>query len=229
MNNPNEAILLTEVGTPIGEVVVAANSSVRPMLTNEEIAESSREEQMRAVAAELTGDPDADRVIAEWFPGYTDGDKRKQAMALFIAEGRPIEDIARAMSVPDRTVAQWMYVGQWERIVKQELVAKQAASSVELARIRAEKRAKVAKRQLEAAEAVRDAALEQLKTGDASVKSAAEAMKSAADVEARILGVSESGALDDTTGAEKRDQQANGKQPLVMVFNGGLPPVRKST
>ncbi len=228
MNNPNESILLTEDGHPIGDIVVADNSALAPVLDNREVAEGTREEQMRAVAAELMGEPGADAAIAEWFPGYGDGERRKRAMAMFIAGGRNVEEIAKAVDVPGRTVAQWLYVGQWDRIVKQELAARHAASTVELGRLRAERRARVAREQLEAAKTIRDTALEQLGAGEVSVKSAAEAVKSSADVEARILGVSESGAL---TGVDEESGKAeqNGKTPLVMVFQGGLPPVRKAT
>lgn len=227
MNNPNEAILLTDDGHPIGEVVVAENAYEPPVPSEQSVSEN-RQAVLKSVAVDLVGDPaSADSAVAEWYPGYADAEKRSVARDMFIS-GSNIADIAAKVGVPDRTVAQWMYVNGWDRLVKNELAAKQAASAIELARVRADKRADVARRQLEAAEAVRDEALKQLKTGDTSVKSAAEAMKSAADVEARILGVSDSGALDDTTESkESKDGAKDGKQPLVVVFNGGLPPVRK--
>ena len=226
MNNPNEAILLTEQGHPIGEVVVADNSYDPPVKTEESVV-ANREAVLKSVAAEMTGNPaDADKAVAEWYPGYADAEKRAVARDMFIA-GATIETIAKKVGVPDRTVAQWMYVNGWDRLVKNELAAKQAASAIELARIRAERRAKVAKDQLEAAGAVRDEALTQLRAGDVGVKSAAEALKSAADVEARILGVSESGALDDSASGDSDKAKKEGKTPLVVVFSGGLPPVRK--
>ena len=40
MDNPNESILLTEHGTPIGEVVVADNSSVPPAPTEASVSEN---------------------------------------------------------------------------------------------------------------------------------------------------------------------------------------------
>lgn len=226
MNNPNEAILLTEQGHPIGEVVVADNSYDPPMKTEESVV-ANREAVLKSVAAEMTGDPAAaDKAVAEWYPGYADAEKRSVARDMFIA-GATIEAIAKKVGVPDRTVSQWMYVNGWDRLVKNELAAKQAASAIELARVRAAKRAEVAKKQLDAAEAVRDEAMKQMRTGDTSVKSAAEALKSAADVEARILGVSESGALDDSASGDGDKAKKEGKTPLVVVFNGGLPPVRK--
>lgn len=226
MNNPNEAVLLTEEGHPIGEVVVADNHYDPPAPTEQSVAES-RDAVLRAVAGEMAGDPaEADGAIAEWYPGYADAEKRAVARDMFMA-GASVEAVAKKVGVPDRTAAQWMYVGGWDRLVRNEIAARQAASAIELARVRAARRADVARKQLEAAEAVRDEAMRQMKAGDTSVKSAAEALKSAADVEARILGVSESGSLDDTTADKEKDGGKDGKQPLVVVFNGGLPPVRK--
>ena len=226
MDNPNESSLLTEHGTPIGEVVVAGNSYDPPVPTEESVA-ANREAVLRSVAADMTGDPaSADKAVAEWYPGYADAEKRAVARDMFIA-GSAIAEISKKVGVPDRTVAQWMYVNGWDRLVKNELAARQAASAIELARIRADRRAKVAREQLDAAGAVRDAALDRMRSGDVGVKSAAEALKSAADVEARILGVSESGALDDTASGDAEKAKKEGKAPLVVVFNGGLPPVRK--
>lgn len=226
MNNPNEAILLTDQGHPIGEVVVADNSYEPPVPTEQSVAEN-REAVLKSVAADMTGDPaNADKAVAEWYPGYADAEKRAVARDLFVA-GSTIAEISAKVGVPDRTVAQWMYVNGWDRIVKNELAAQQTASGIELARIRATSRAGVAKRQLEASGVVRDKALEQLGNGGVSVKSAAEALKSAADVEARILGVSESGSLDDSASDAEQKNGKDGKQPLVVVFNGGLPPVRR--
>ena len=219
MNNPNESILLTDHGTPIGEVVVEGNSYDPPAPTEESVA-ANREAVLRSVAADMTGDPaSADKAVAEWYPGYADAEKRAVARDMFIA-GSAIAEISKKVGVPDRTVAQWMYVNGWDRLVKNELAAKQAASAIELARIRADRRAKVAREQLDAAGAVRDEALNRMRSGDVGVKSAA-------DVEARILGVSESGALDDSASGDAEKAKKEGKTPLVVVFNGGLPPVRK--
>ena len=79
MNNPNESILLTEHGTPIGEVVVADNSSVPPAPTEASVSEN-REALLKSTAAELTGDPDGDKAVAELYPSYADAEKRKSAM-----------------------------------------------------------------------------------------------------------------------------------------------------
>ena len=134
MNNPNEAILLTDQGHPIGEVVVADNSYEPPVPTEQSVAEN-REAVLKSVAADMTGDPaNADKAVAEWYPGYADAEKRAVARDLFVA-GSTIAEVSAKVGVPDRTVAQWMYVNGWDRIVKNELVAQQTASGIELARI----------------------------------------------------------------------------------------------
>ena len=60
-----------------------------------------------------------------------------------------------------------------------------------------------------------------------SAKSAAEALKAVADIEARALGMSESGS----TETEGPARKAEGKVPLVAVFMGnasGIPTLRKA-
>ena len=81
MDNPNESILLTDDGHPIGEVVVADNASMPPMVPEATPAES-REAVLKAVASELTGDPDADKAVAELYVGYADA-----SVPVFLAEG----------------------------------------------------------------------------------------------------------------------------------------------
>ena len=62
--NPND-ILLTEDGHPIGEVVLADNSSLPQFPPQRTIEEENKAELLRAEAQELTGSPDADAAIAE--------------------------------------------------------------------------------------------------------------------------------------------------------------------
>ena len=62
--NPND-ILLTEDGHPIGEVVLADNSSLPQFPPQRVIEEENKEELLRAEAQELTGSPDADTAVAE--------------------------------------------------------------------------------------------------------------------------------------------------------------------
>ena len=64
--NPND-ILLTEDGHPIGEVVLADNSSLPQFPPQRTIEEENKEELLRAEAQELTGSPDADAAIAELY------------------------------------------------------------------------------------------------------------------------------------------------------------------
>lgn len=227
MNNPNESILLTEDGHPIGEVVVADNSSVSPM-TPETTPAESREAVLKAVASELTGDPDADKAVAELYVGYADAEKRKAAMLLCVTEGLTFAQTADKVGVPERTVSRWAYDFGWDRLLKQELAARQTQSVMELARVRSERRTKIVEEQLEQAKKLRDAAMDKLEDGEASVKSATEAWAAAAKVEHTLTGLSEAGTVANIDGEDPGKKKDNGKQPLVMVFQGGaLPPVRK--
>lgn len=227
MDNPNESILLTEDGHPIGEVVVSDSSSLPPAPTEASAAES-RHELLRAVASEITGEPDADRAVAELYVGYADAEKRKAAMLAYVTEGLPIPDIAARVGVPERTVSMWAFDCGWDRLVKNELAARQAQSVMELARVRAERRTKVVEEQLAQSERLRETAIEKLKNDETSVKAASEAWAAAAKVEHTLIGLSEAGTVADLDGDAPGKKGADGKQPLVMVFQGGgLPPVRR--
>jgi len=227
MDNPNESILLTEHGTPIGEVVVADNSSVPPAPTEASVAEN-REALLKSTAAELTGDPDADKAVAELYPHYADAEKRKLAMLFYVTQGRAIKDVAGELGVPERTVSMWAYTFGWDRLLKQELAARQTQSVMELAKVRAEKRTQIVNEQLEQAKQLRDTAIEKLNDGETSVKSATEAWAAAAKVEHTLAGLSEAGTVANLDGDDPEKKKDGGKQPLVMVFQGGgLPPVRR--
>ena len=225
MDNPNESILLTEHGTPIGEVVIADNSSLPPVPTEASIAEN-REALLRSTVSEITGDADPDRAVAELYPHYADAEKRKVAMLYYVTEGLPIKDVAVKAGVPERTVSMWAYNYGWDRLLRQELAARQAQSVMELAKVRSEKRTQIVSEQLEQAKHLRDAALEKLESDEASVKSATEAWAAAAKVEHTLAGLSEAGTVA-SLDAEDEAKKKEGKQPLVMVFQGGLPPVRR--
>lgn len=227
MDNPNESILLTEHGTPIGEVVLADNASCPPAPTEASVAEN-REALLKSTAAELTGDPDADKAVAELYPHYADVEKRKLAMLFYVTQGRAIKDVAGELGVPERTVSMWAYTFGWDRLLKNELAARQAQSVMELAKVRAEKRTQIVNEQLKQAKQLRDTAIEKLHEGETSVKSATEAWAAAAKVEHTLAGLSEAGTVANLDGEDPEKKKAEGKQPLVMVFQGGgLPPVRR--
>lgn len=227
MDNPNESILLTEHGTPIGEVVVADNSSVPPAPTEASVSEN-REALLKSTAAELTGDPDGDKAVAELYPSYADAEKRKSAMVAYVTRGLDIRAVASLVGVPERTVSIWAYNFGWDRLLKQELAARQTQSVMELAKVRAEKRTQIVNEQLEQAKRLRDTAIERLNEGETSVKSATEAWAAAAKVEHTLAGLSEAGTVANLDGEDPEKKKAEGKQPLVAVIvGGGLPPIRR--
>ena len=227
MDNPNESILLTEHGTPIGEVVVADSSSVPPAPTEASVSEN-REALLKSTAAELTGDPDGDKAVAELYPSYADAEKRKSAMVAYVTRGLDIRAVALLGGVPERTVSIWAYNFGWDRLLKQELAARQTQSVMELAKVRAEKRTQIVNEQLEQAKRLRDTAIEKLNEGETSVKSATEAWAAAAKVEHTLAGLSEAGTVANLDGEDPEKKKAEGKQPLVAVIvGGGLPPIRR--
>lgn len=224
--NPS-SILMTEDGHPIGEIVLADSASV-PMPTDATI-EANREDLMRSAAADITGNPDTDEAVAELYPGYTDPDRRRRAMNAFVIEGLPIEKVASLVDVPPRTVSQWIYNGQWDELVKKELAVRRSQSIIELERFRTQRRLEVAKEQSDQAKMIRDTAAERIRNEDGSFKSNTEAWAAAAKVEHTVVGMGESGSVADITEDRKDEDGKQGKTPLVMIFNGGLPPVRKHT
>ena len=227
MDNPNESILLTDHGTPIGEVVVADNSSVPPAPTEASVSEN-REALLKSTAAELTGDPDGDKAVAELYPSYADAEKRKSAMVAYVTRGLDIRAVASLVGVPERTVSIWAYNFGWDRLLKQELAARQTQSVMELAKVRAEKRTQIVNEQLAQAKRLRDTAIEKLNEGETSVKSATEAWAAAAKVEHTLAGLSEAGTVANLDGEDPEKKKAEGKQPLVAVIvGGGLPPIRR--
>lgn len=228
MDNPNESILKTELGTPIGEIVIADNSSLPPAPTEATVAEN-RQALLKSVAAEITGDPDADAAVAQLYDGYADAERRKVAMLAYVTEGMKIADIAAKVGVPERTVSRWAYDFGWDRLVRQELAARQAQSVLELAKVRAERRTQIVEEQLEQAQQLRNSALDKLAEGETSIKSATEAWAAAAKVEHTVVGLSEAGTVADLDGGSGEKKKDEGKQPLVVVFQGqgNLPPVRR--
>ena len=227
MDNPNESILLTEHGTPIGEVVVADNSSLPPAPTEATVAEN-REALLKSTAAELTGDPDGDKAVAELYPSYADAEKRKLAMVAYVTEGLAIKNVAAKVGVPERTVSIWAYNFGWDRLLKQELAARQTQSVMELAKVRAERRTRIVEEQLDQAQQLRNTAIEKLHEGETSVKSATEAWAAAAKVEHTLTGLSEAGTVANLDGEDPEKKKNEGKQPLVMVFQGGALPGRRA-
>lgn len=223
--NPS-SILMTEDGHPIGDIVLADNASV-PMPTDSTI-EANREDLMRSAAADLTGNPDAEAAVAELYPGYSDPDRRKKAMTAFVVDGLEIEKVAALVEVPARTVSMWIYNGKWDELAKKELAVRQSQSILDLARFRAEQRLKVAKEQAEQARMIRETATERIRNDEGSLKSNTEAWAAASKIEHTLVGMGESGDVADIM-EKKEDEKDKGKTPLVMIFNGGLPPVRKHT
>lgn len=221
--------LLTEDGHPIGEIVVSDGESVPAQVSEESIARN-REQALRAEAAEIVGDVDAETAIAELYPEYGNGDKRKKALDLYIREGKDVNAIASDIGVPARTVSMWAYNGSWDRLLRKEIMATQAQSVLSLAKLRNERRKAVALEQLEQARRIRDKAMNGIENDQVSIRSGAEAWAAAAKIEHTLTGMSEAGTvadIDGGTGDKDGGGNGNGKQPLVVVFQGGALPPRR--
>lgn len=226
MNDPNESILLTESGHRIGEIVLADNTSVvQP--PDEDLIQENRDQLLRSQASEMTGELNADKAIATLYPGYGDSDLRRKALELFVVGGKSLDEIAAEVSVPARTVSMWSYIGGWADLLTKELSARQRQSVLELSRLRASRRLTIMKEQLDQAKELRDTAMRKLRDDETSVKSATEAWAAASKIEHTVTGLSEAGAVAGLDGSDDSEKKEQGKTPLVMVFQGGLPPIRK--
>ena len=198
--------------------------------TEQQSAREIREAALRSTLIELTGVPDADAKLAQIYAGYSDAEKRDRALDLYVIDGKSIDEIANIVGVPERTVAAWAYVGKWNQPVMMEMSVRQQEEAMQLARLRVRQRRAVIQKQLDSAQMVRDKVENEL--DNMSAKSAAEALKAAADIENRALGMSESGRTDFMEKEdEKRKREDSGKVPLVFVIkNGsgsGIPTLRK--
>lgn len=217
MNAPNESTSFAKSGLP-----VQARRAVSPLADD---AARAREDALRSRVVALTGSPDGDRALAELYEGYEDEEKRRRALELYVKEDKAFEEIAAKLEVPERTVAAWAYVGKWTHAAMADVSVRLEDEAVQLARLRLSQRRSIIQKQLDSAQLVREKVEDEL--DGMSAKSAAEALKAVADIEARALGMSESGS----TETEGPARKAEGKVPLVAVFMGnasGIPTLRKA-
>lgn len=206
----------------MSDLPVQAKGAVTPLADE---AFRAREDVLRSRVVALTGSPDGDRALAELYEGYEDEEKRRQALELYVKESRAFEEIAAKLEVPERTVAAWAFVGKWTRAAMADVAVRLEDEAVQLARLRLTQRRGIIQKQLDSAQMVREKIEEEL--DKMSAKSAAEALKAVADVEARALGMSESGK---TETEERQQSKEEKKQALVVVFPGnaaGIPVLRK--
>ena len=204
------------------DLPVQARRAVSPLADD---AARAREDALRSRVVALTGSPDGDRALAELYEGYEDEEKRRQALELYVKEDKSFEEIAAKLEVPERTVAAWAYVGKWTHAAMADVSVRLEDEAVQLARLRLSQRRSIIQKQLDSAQLVREKVEDEL--DGMSAKSAAEALKAVADIEARALGMSESGS----TETEGPARKAEGKVPLVAVFMGnasGIPTLRKA-
>lgn len=219
-------VLVTEDGHPMGQLVIADNTCVAETRPTETEVANARLDLLRESVRDLTGELTADEAIVDLYPGFFDDEKKRKAMRLFVTETRSVEEAARAVGVPPHTVAQWVFIGRWDTLLRHDIAARGVQANLELERIRINSRVDIMKEQLEQAKMIRKKAARNIEEDVGSLKSNTEAWSTAARVEHTIVGISESG---DVTSMDAEDtpkeKQAENKTPFVMIFQGGsLPP-----
>lgn len=209
--NPIDEDLLTEDGHPIGQLIMS-NDEPMPMIDTS--IEDAEAQLIAAKEDELGTD-------LELYPGYEDMDKRQEAKYLFVVDQLPVSTISRRIKVPERTINMWIYNERWDSVVRKSLMVQDMQSRLELARIRAETRNKVALEQLAQAQTIRAKAIRAVEEG--KIKGGTDAWAQATKVEQTILGIKEGGDIASVDSKSEEESSSNKKQPLVVVFNNGLP------
>lgn len=224
-----DAMMLDEYGNPIGQLVVNMGSGETALPVGDTSMEVAQDDALADAAQDLPGVSAGE--IAEYYPGYDDPDKRREAHRMFTKGSYDVAKIAAGVGVPERTVLMWVANNHWAEARRRELSAKDEISRLDLADTRIRKRNAVFHEQLDQAERIRRKAVAGIESDEVSVKSGAEAWAAAAKTEQTILGLSEAGkvaAADGKDEGDGDDGKKGGKAPLVMVFQGGgLPPVRR--
>ena len=228
--NPVDKVMLDEYGNPIGQLVVNMGPKETALPVPDDDMQLAQDAAAQDTSLELPGvDP---KEIAEFYPGYDDGQKRDKAKRMFLAGDYDVAKISTAVAVPERTVLMWVANNHWAEARRRELIAKDELSRLDLAETRIRKRNAVFHSQLDQAERIRKKAIEGIESEEVSVKSGAEAWAAAAKTEQTILGLSEAGKVAAADGHDDGDDdkgRKTGKDPLVVVIQGGgLPPIRRA-
>lgn len=224
MERLNGSDLLTVDGHPIGELIVKRNPAPATTESRSEdnLVRVQREQEMSEIASDMTK---GRLELEELYPGYTNDALRTQALKYYVTDRKPLERVAALVEVPLRTVSMWAYNGGWDRLIQRETMVMKAQANLAVNALKASRKYAIVEKQLDQAERIREASLEALDEG-APVRSVSEAWSTAAKVEHTVLGITGESEDGKSTTKAKEQEQKSGEVPLVMVFNGGLPPVR---
>lgn len=221
---------LASDGSRIGEIKDAPSATTLALEARAKIERDADADML--LDCGLVMDPkDLDRGLVEaMFPCYNDRVRRRRALAMY-AEGRKTVDaIALDLGVPLRTVAKWAESGNWGRLQESTAKTLRALERARLSINRSLRREAILNEQLDLAASIRKKAANAVEESETSsqLKLASEAAKLAADLEVRALGIGESGSVSDDAD-ERTKAEAAGRAPLIINFQGGLPPVKVST
>ena len=223
----SDEMLLDEYGNPIGQLAVNLGPKAATLTVVDDSVTKAQDAALADDAQDLPGIEPAE--VAIYYPGYDDDRKRDMAKRLMLIEGVGVEGIAEKVGVPERTVYMWVANYKWAEAKRKDIVARDDVSRMELAETRIRRRNEVFNEQLEQAKAIREKAVRSIEADEVSVKSGAAAWAAAAKTEQTILGLGEAGKVASADGKDDGERKdAGGKQPLVMVFQGGALPGRRA-
>ena len=225
-----DQIELADDGSPLGTLKIGDQVFVPKRQEDGTVVTYADKE--REALEDLTGEHGADEDLMALYENYSDPVLRRRALELYVRDGLSAEEVAQRLKVPVETVEMWAYNGKWNRAAGRSVAVRAQEEARGLTALRIKVRKSIIESQLEGSRRIRERVLQDM--DEMSAKSAAEALKAAADVEARALGMSESGSIanDDQTGTTSRQKKGDDKVPLVLVVNNGVSasgilPVRK--
>lgn len=226
-----DEIELADDGSPLGTLKIGDRVYVPDPEKKDSLVKVATLPSKKEIVQDLTGETDADEGLLDLYEGYSDPVLRRRALELYVRDQKSVDEVAKDLGVPVQTVEMWAYNGKWNKAASHSVSVRAQEEARGLAALRIRVRRPIIESQLEGAKQIRERVLRDMES--LSVKSAAEALKAAADVEARALGMSESGVITDGEAEEENGRgRSDGKVPLVLVVNGGGPagilPVRKS-
>lgn len=168
----------------------------------------------------------------EIYPRHAEHDVMDEIYKAYMKGGDLIE-LAALYDVEESTIKYWAKVGGWvkERAALDEVLIEESNRKLVLARAR--KVHKIVDQTIEVQGKITAKVGEMMDDEEkvwkpSELRALSDAAKQASSGSLQAVGVAESGAL--ASDVAKAEAAKQGKQPLVMIFQGGgLPPVKKST
>lgn len=167
------------------------------------------------------------------YPGVRNLGDARDVYYQFMRGNVKLKDIALEKGIDERTVLKWAATGDWIKRRQGIEDVSLAEEEQRLNRIRMEQREPTLMAQLAAGERVMGKVAEMATDEDVNYKPSelkmlSEALKNTIEGQHKALGITDTG-IAGSPSAKKKEEEANGKKPLVVVVKGaGLPEMRQA-